>query len=48
MILTILRTHAPALPESGCWPEALGFLRTPIWRERGDVEHDESYLQPIA
>ncbi len=49
MILTIPRTHAPALPPSACWPVAhLDFLRTPVWRERGEVEYDESLLQPIA
>lgn len=26
----------------------LDFLRTPTWRERGEVEHDERFLQPIA
>ena len=50
IILTISRTQAPALPESGgCWPVAdLTFMNPPHWRERGSVEQDETLLQPVA
>lgn len=49
MILTIPRLQAPALPETGCWPvTTLAFLQPPLWRIRAEVEHDESWLQPIA
>lgn len=49
MILTIPRTQAPALPESGCWPVAdLGFIQPPVWQARADAEHDERFLQPIV
>lgn len=48
-ILTLPRTQAPSLPESGCWPVAnLDFLKPPLWRQRAEVEHDETLLQPIA
>lgn len=48
-ILTLPRTQAPSLPESGCWPIAnLDFLQPPLWRLRAEVEHDETLLQPIA
>lgn len=49
LILTIPRTQAPRLPESGCWPVTnLDFMRLPQWSARAQVEHDESLLQPIA
>lgn len=49
LILTIPRHQAPALPEVGCLPTTdLGFLNPPLWRERAQVEHDESLLQPVA
>jgi predicted NUDIX family phosphoesterase len=49
MILTLPRTHAPALPKSDCCPIAnLDFMRAPVWRERSEVEHDENFLQPIV
>lgn len=49
MILTIPRPQAPALPEAACWPVAdLGFMHPPQWRERAQVEHDETLLQPVA
>jgi predicted NUDIX family phosphoesterase len=49
MILTIPRTQAPRLPESGCWPVSnLDFMQPPLWRVRAEVEHDETLLQPIA
>ena len=48
-ILTIPRPQAPPLPGTGCWLiAALDFLQSPLWRERAEVEHDESLLQPIA
>lgn len=48
-ILTIPRSQAPALPEAACWPvESLGFMHPPLWRERAQVEHDETLLQPVA
>jgi predicted NUDIX family phosphoesterase len=51
MILTLPRTQAPALPESGCWSiDHLRFLQVqaPLWQIRADVEHNEAYLQPIV
>jgi len=49
MILTIPRPQAGPLPESGCWPtSSLAFLQPPVWKPRAEVEHDESFLQPIA
>lgn len=50
LILTIPRTQAPALPESGgCWPVAdLAFMSPPQWRERALVEADDTLLQPVA
>jgi predicted NUDIX family phosphoesterase len=48
-ILTIPRPQAGPLPESGCWPtSSLAFLQPPVWKPRAEVEHDESFLQPIA
>jgi len=48
-ILTLPRTQAPALPESGCWSaDKLDFLSPPYWQSRQVAEHDERYLQPIA
>ncbi len=49
MILTIPCTQAPSLPEAACWsvPD-LGFMHPPQWRERAQVEHDETLLQPVA
>lgn len=48
-ILTIPRTQASPLSETGCWPvAALDFMQPPLWRLRPEVEHDESLLQPIA
>jgi predicted NUDIX family phosphoesterase len=48
-ILTITRTQAPALPETGCWGIGnLRFLQPAHWQERRLVEHDEAYLQPIT
>jgi predicted NUDIX family phosphoesterase len=47
-ILTLPRTHAPALPESGCWPvHNLDFLHAAVWQSRAQAEHDEAWLQPI-
>lgn len=49
LILTFPRSQAPALPEAGCWAvHSLDFLQPAGWRERADVEHDETWLQPIA
>ena len=49
LILTFPRNKAPALPDTGCWAvHSLDFLQSPHWRERGEVEHDETWLQPIA
>lgn len=49
LILTIPRHQAPALPEAACWPVAdLAFMGPPLWRERAQVEHDETLLQPVA
>jgi predicted NUDIX family phosphoesterase len=37
------------LPEAACWPIAdLNFMHPPLWRERAQVEHDETLLQPVA
>jgi len=48
LILTIPRTQAPALPESGCWPVSnLDFLQAAVWQSRAKAEHDEAFLQPI-
>jgi predicted NUDIX family phosphoesterase len=48
-ILTLPRTQAPALPESGCWPiENLRFMEPPHWQARQLAEHNEAYLQPIT
>jgi predicted NUDIX family phosphoesterase len=47
-ILTLPRTQAPALPESGCWPVPnLDFLQAAVWQSRATAEHDEAWLQPI-
>ncbi len=47
-ILTLPRTQAPALPESGCWPVPnLDFLQAGVWQARAQAEHDEAWLQPI-
>ncbi len=47
-ILTLLRTDSPALPREGCWPwDDFAALPPPLWRERGDIEQDESLLQLI-
>ena len=47
-ILTVPRAQAPALPESGCWPEPdLDFLQQAVWQTRASAEHDEAFLQPI-
>jgi len=47
-ILTIPRTCAPPLPESGCWEvHSLDFLQAAQWQERAQAEHNERYLQPI-
>lgn len=47
-ILTIPRTAAPALPFEGCWAwNDFASLPPPLWRERAEVEHDESLLQLI-
>ena len=47
-ILTLPRSQAPALPESGCWPiQSLDFLQAAQWQSRKRVEQDERYLQPI-
>lgn len=48
-ILTIPRTHVPALPEAGCWAiDSLDFLQAAQWQERAQAEHNEAWLQPIA
>ncbi len=48
MILTIPRTQLPALPESGCWAVTdLAFLQHALWQPRANIEHDETFLQPI-
>ena len=48
LILTLPRTHSPALPLAGCWAwNDFASLPTPLWRERAEVEHDESLLQLI-
>lgn len=47
-ILTLPRPHAPALPESGCWPVTnLNFLNAGVWQNRAQAEQDERYIQPI-
>ncbi|MDD5028989.1 MAG: hypothetical protein PHH58_05710 [Rhodoferax sp.] len=47
-ILTLPRTHAPALPPSGCWAITdLDFLQHAQWQSRAQAEHDEAWLQPI-
>lgn len=49
LILVIPRFRALGLPEASCWPVAdLGFINPPLWRERAQVEHDETLLQPVA
>lgn len=48
-ILTITRSQAPTLPETGCWGiDHLRFLQPAHWQERRLVEHNEAYLQPIT
>lgn len=47
-ILVCPRTRAPQLPLEGC--RACGdftFLEPFVWRERAEVENDETWLQPI-
>jgi len=47
-ILSIPRTDAVALPLEGCWAwDDFASLPEPLWRERAEVEHDESLLQLI-
>jgi predicted NUDIX family phosphoesterase len=47
-ILVIPRERAPDLPLEGCLPQRnLDFLQPMLWRERVEVEHDETCLQPI-
>lgn len=47
-ILTIDRTCAPTLPESGCWAVgSLDFLQQAQWHSRAQAEHNEAWLQPI-
>ena len=48
MILTIPRNQLPALPTAGCWAVSnFDFLHRPVWQARADVEHDETWVQPI-
>lgn len=48
LILTLPRTHAPTLPEVGCWPVSnLDFLQHAQWQSRAQAEHNEAWLQPI-
>ena len=47
-ILTLPRTVSPTLPLEGCWAwDDFASLPPPLWRERAEVEHDESLLQLI-
>jgi predicted NUDIX family phosphoesterase len=48
LILTLPRIHAPALPETGCWPVSdLDFLQHAQWQSRAQAEQNEAWLQPI-
>jgi predicted NUDIX family phosphoesterase len=48
-ILTLPRTHAPALPVQGCWAvDDLSFLQHAQWQSRAQAEHNDAWLQPIA
>lgn len=47
-ILTLPRTQAPPLPESGCWSVPnLDFLQQAVWQSRALTEQNEAWLQPI-
>lgn len=47
-ILAIPRNQAPALPLEACLPwHDFAALPPPVWRERADIEQDESLLQLI-
>lgn len=48
MILAIPRTRLPDLPIAGCWAVSnVDFLLCPVWHARSEVEHDETWVQPI-
>lgn len=47
-ILAIPRAQAPALPSQGCWAWTdFSALPAPVWRERAEIEQDETLLQFI-
>ncbi|PKO88417.1 MAG: hypothetical protein CVU16_13985 [Betaproteobacteria bacterium HGW-Betaproteobacteria-10] len=47
-ILAIPRRHTPALPTQGCWAcTDFSAFPAPVWRERAEIEQDESFLQLI-
>lgn len=47
-ILALPRAQSPALPLEGCWAwRDFAALPPPRWRERAEIEHDESLLQLI-
>ena len=46
--LTLPRIGSPTLPLAGCWAwDDFASLPPQLWRERAEVEHDESLLQLI-
>ena len=48
LILALPRADLPPLPLEGCWPMAdWATWPAPVWRERAEIEHDESLLQLI-